>query len=106
MCLETTNITGLSNWNWESDYMVHKCIVPSSRSVVGFRSKSKYDIDVREFLVTERNEIMRRTISEDIKDYIQRNHEDWDFFCSRQEGSFDYRADIIKTFISETIGCS
>jgi hypothetical protein len=104
MCLETTNIKGLSNWNWEGDHIVHECIVPSSRPVIGFPDKRKYDIDVREFLITERNEIMKRTIHEDIKKHILSQHGgDWEFFCSRLPGSFDYRADIIRTFVSETI---
>jgi len=104
MCLETTNIKGLSNWNWEGDHIVHECIVPSSRPVVGFRDKRKYDIDVREFLVSERNEIMKRTIREDIKKYLlSQPGGDWEFFGSRLPGSFDYRADVIRTFVSETI---
>jgi hypothetical protein len=44
MCLETTNIKGLSNWNWEGDHIMHECIVPSSRPVVGFPAKRKYDM--------------------------------------------------------------
>jgi len=104
MCLETTNIKGLSNWNWEGDHIVHECIVPSSRPVVGFPGKRQYDIDVREFLVTERNEIMRKTIREDIKKHVlSQPGGDWEFFGSRLAGSFDYRADVIRTFVSETI---
>jgi hypothetical protein len=104
MCLETTNIIGLSNWNWEGDHIVHECIVPSSRPVVGFQGNRKYDIDVREFLVTERNEIMKKTIHEDIKTHLlSQPGGDWEFFVSRKTGSFDYRADVIRTFVSETI---
>lgn len=104
MCLQTTNIKGLSNWNWEGDQIVHDCIVPSSRPVVGIPGKRKYDIDVREFLVTERNEIMKRTIREDIKKHVlSQPGGDWEFFGSRREGSFDYRADVIRTYVSETI---
>lgn len=104
MCLETTNISGLSNWNWEGDRIVHECIVPSSRPVVGLNNNMQYDIDVREFLVTEHNEIMKRTIHEDIKNYIRSQPGgNWQFFESRERGSFDYRADIIRTFVSETI---
>jgi len=104
MCLETTNIKGLSNWNWEGDHIVHECIVPSSRPVVGFHGKKKYDIDVREFLITERNEIMKRTIQKDIKKHLlSQPGGNWEFFGSRLRGSFDYRADVIRTFVSETI---
>jgi hypothetical protein len=104
MCLETINIKGLSNWNWEGDHIVHECIVPSSRPVVGFPGQEKYDIDVREFLVTERNEIIKKTIRLDVKRYLlAQQGGNWEFFNSRDEGAFDYRADVIRTFVSETI---
>jgi hypothetical protein len=104
MCLEISHIRGLSNWNWEGDHIHHECIAPSSRPVVGCGGKKNYDIDVREFLITERNEIMKRTIREDIRKYLNaRSGEDWSFFCSREPGSFDYRANVIRAFVSETI---
>ncbi|TAL26645.1 MAG: transglutaminase domain-containing protein [Nitrospirae bacterium] len=103
MCLVTSNIEKLSRWNWEGDEIIHKCIVPSSRYVVGASTRKKYDIDVREFLITERNEIMRKTIKEDIKSYIQSKGGDWNLFQERTSGAFDYRANIIRTYVSETI---
>jgi hypothetical protein len=61
MCFTLAKILPHDRWNWDGDRIVHECIVPSSRPVPGYLlKKSSYDIDVREFLVTERNEVMRR----------------------------------------------
>lgn len=104
MCLETSAKRNISQWNWDGDYIVHKCIVPSSRPVVGFTRTHHYDIDAREFLVTSRNEVMRRTVDVDIKAFVeQREADGWEWFQSRERGSFDYRASVIKEFVSDHI---
>lgn len=104
MCLETIAKRNISQWNWDGDYIVHKCIVPSSRPVVGFARTHQYDIDVREFLVSSRNEVMRRTIDKDIMEFVKEKAADgWELFQSRDRGSFDYRASVIKEFVSEHI---
>jgi len=72
MCLTLSPLVNLHRWNWDGDRIVHECIVPSSRPVVGRTgSRSQYDIDVREFLVTERNEIMRRTLAQDVPSFAR-----------------------------------
>ena len=77
--------------------------VPSSRPPVG-HSDGNYDIDVREFLVNERNVVMRRTLEVDIKKFIAKlPHASWDLFRSRDPGSFDFRAHIIAEFVSQKI---
>ena len=59
MCLTQTTIHGLDRYNWDGDEIVPVSIVPSSRPVVGVKGKNDYPIDVREFLVTDRNELRR-----------------------------------------------
>jgi Transglutaminase-like superfamily len=105
MCFTLAKILPHDRWNWDGDRIVHECIVPSSRPVPGYLlKKSSYDIDVREFLVTERNEVMRRTLRVDIKSFVQTTPgANWGLFQSRSEGSFDHRAHLIAAFVAETI---
>ena len=105
MCFTLSIIAPHDRWNWDGDRILHECIVPASRPVPGYsQKKSSYDIDVREFLVTERNEVMRKTLKEDIKSFVQSTPgADWGLFQSRAEGSFDHRAHLIAAFVSEKI---
>ncbi len=103
MCMPQSPVVGLARWNWEGDRIVHKCIVPSSRPVIGSKGK-QYDIDVREFLVSERNEVLARTLEKDVAAFIKRKGASVDRFHSRNAGDFDFRAAIIESFVSATIG--
>src|SRR5512139_2691652 len=105
MCFTLSIIAPHGRWNWDGDHIIHECIVPASRPVPGYPpKKSSYDIDVREFLVSERNEVMRKTLREDIKSFVQTTPgADWELFQSRSEGSFDHRAHLITAFVSEKI---
>ena len=62
MCFAPSNVTDLSRWNWDGDVIVQQPIVPSGRRVVGVRSRRSYDIDVREFLTSNRNAVMERVL--------------------------------------------
>lgn len=105
MCVSRTRRPGLGRFNWDGDCIVHECIVPSSRPVAGSRSRKGYDIDVREFLVTARNEVVRRTLHRDLQRYVAgMPGGDWGLFTSRQQGSFDYRVRVIAAFVADTIG--
>ncbi len=105
MCFTLSKVVPHDRWNWDGDRIVHECIVPSSRPVPGYPlKKSSYDIDVREFLVTERNEVMRKTLRVDIKSFVQTAPgANWELFQSRSEGSFDHRAHLIAAFVAEKI---
>jgi hypothetical protein len=105
MCFTLSKIAPHDRWNWDGDHIIHECIVPASRPVPGYpRMKSSYDIDVREFLVTERNEVMRKTLMEDIKSFVLATPgANWELFQSRSEGSFDHRAHLIAAFVAEKI---
>jgi len=101
MCFTTPGVTLLTKWNWDGDSIVHDCVVPSARPVVGIRSpRNEYAIDVREFLVTEKNALMRRTLNEDMCRFIQQVGGDWDLFNSRKASSFDYRAAMVTAFVA------
>jgi hypothetical protein len=104
MCLVDSSLRNLSRWNWDGDVIIRESVVPSSRPVVGQRSQRKqYDIDVREFLVTEDNAVMRRTLAEQIPIFLKGIGGDPGLFQSRSRGAFDYRADIISAFVAEKI---
>jgi hypothetical protein len=94
-------VKALNKWNWDGDEIIHESIVPSSRPIVG--EKQEYDIDVREFLVHENNTVLRRELFENIKAYVEKQGGDWNQFLERKPGSFDYRANIIWAYTSETI---
>lgn len=102
MCITRDRRQQLDRWNWDGDFVVHDCIVPSNRPAVG--SRRHYDIDVREFLLTERNEVMRRTVHEELRRFVQcRPDGDWARFQSRAAGAFDYRASVVADFVAQRI---
>ncbi len=104
MCLSPTNVHGLSGWNWDGDYIVPVPIVPSSRPVVGEPNKGQYEIDVREFLVSDRNALIQKTLREKVEGYIRTlPGGDIQLFRSRLEKSFDYRAHVIASYVADTI---
>ena len=104
MCLMRSPIRNVSRWNWDGDVIIRESVVPSSRPVVGSHSPSRqYDIDVREFLVTEDNAVMRRTLQEDISAFLKELGGDAVFFRSRDKGAFDYRANILSAFVARKI---
>jgi hypothetical protein len=104
MCLTNSRVDGLRSWNWDGERIIHDSIVPSSRPVV-LRQTGWYDIDVREFLVSKDNAIMRRTLERDIRKFIEKlEGASWELFLARTPGSFDLRAYVVTEFVSEKIG--
>jgi hypothetical protein len=90
------------NWNWDGDQIIYESIVPSGRPAIG--SKKHYLVDVREFILTERNEVMHKTLNEDVRKFIEKiKYGSWEKFQKRDPGCFDYRADIISTFVAYNI---
>ena len=103
MCFSFSKVHQPSRWNWDGDRIVHESIIPSSRPPIG-RSGGNYDIDAREFLVSERNVVMRRTLEVDIRKFIAKlPGASWELFRSRDAGSFDFRAHIITEYVSRKI---
>jgi len=103
MCLSKPIVRWPRRFNWDGDRIVHEAIVPSSRPVVGRRSGG-YDIDVREFLVSDRNAVMGRALRVDLKTFVEGvEGGDWELFSSRGPGSFDHRADMIAAFVGREV---
>lgn len=103
MCFANSRVNGLRRWNWDGECIIHDSVVPSSRPVV-MQQTGWYDIDVREFLVSKDNAIMRRTLERDVRKFIEElEGASWDLFLSRDFGSFDLRAYVITEFVSKKV---
>ncbi|MEI6436481.1 MAG: transglutaminase domain-containing protein [Bacteroidota bacterium] len=104
MCFTENTVKNLHKWNWDGDVIIHNPIVPSSRPAVGEAPGDEYDIDVREFMVTEKNALIQRVLKKDIERFIRVELKGRPtFFRSKKERSFDYRAHVILAWVSENI---
>src|ERR1700712_3973225 len=103
MCLSSQTIKGLTEWNWDGDIIIHDSVVPASRWVIGYPEKREYSIDVREFLISDKNELIKCTLQEQLKKFIASASGSWDLFSSLRPNSFDYRVDMIPAWVSEHI---
>ena len=105
MCLQNAVVYS-HRWNWDGDRIVPETIVPSGRPVVGGRKQ--YLADVREYLASSQNAVLRHTINDDVQKLVRRLHGKqanryWNLFCSREPGSFDFRARMVRAYVSEHI---
>lgn len=103
MCLHHPVIANLSQYNWDGDRIIFDSIVPSSRSPIGRTEGGEYDIDVREFLVSENNAVIKRTLQKDLPKFMRHIQAKPSQFLKRSKGAFDFRANIIAAFVSENI---
>lgn len=100
MCISSSNVSFAPGVNWDGDYIIKNCKVPSSHVAIG--TKIKYETDVREFLVTEKNAVMQETLRIKVQEFMKTD-EQREYFNSRTEGSFDFRVFTIMSFIKKTI---
>jgi hypothetical protein len=104
MCLTLSPIRGLRSWNWEGDRILHECIVPSGRVAVGYsEARYEYPIDVREFLVAERNEVLRSVLRKDLVAFAEKRGVSADILGSRKPGAFDLRAAMVNAYVSHAV---
>src|SRR5436189_3485423 len=90
MCLQISLVKPWDSWNWEGDEIVHRPIIPASRTIPN--KKNRYPIDIREFLTTTDNAVVSENLGELIQDL---STSDQACFRSHSKGSFDFRADTI-----------
>ena len=98
MCFQTSLVKSWNDWNWNGDEIVHLPIVPASRPIPGSRTKTRYKIDVREYLTTTNNAVVGERLGTIIK-ALPAN--DQALFRSHSRGSFDFRADTILESFSD-----
>ena len=90
MCLQVSLVKPWNSWNWAGDEIVHRPIIPATRTIP--KTKKRYPIDIREFLTTTDNAV----VSEQLGALIGRLSTDQQLcFRNRSPGSFDFRADTI-----------
>lgn len=103
MCLYHPRISDFGKWNWDGDRIIFDSIVPSSRAPVGRRSMKEYDIDVREFLVTEKNAVVKRVLREELPAFCAEQNVPRGCMEDRGPGAFDLRAHQIAAFVAQRI---
>ncbi|MBZ5589903.1 MAG: transglutaminase-like domain-containing protein [Acidobacteriia bacterium] len=82
-------------WHWAGDEIVQEPIIPASRKVPGSR-KNRYEIDIREFLSTETNAVVRNRLRE-LASKLPTDEKV--LFRSRTRGGFDLRARRIAEYV-------
>src|SRR6267378_6878826 len=92
MCFQTSLVKSWNDWNWNGDEIVHRPIVPASRAIPGAKNKTRYPIDIREYLTTTNNAVVGERLSDLIKKLPPDGQS---LFRSHAKGSFDFRADTI-----------
>lgn len=109
MCMTGSMVSPIADTNYDGGRIIHECIVPSSRHVIN--ADMDYDIDVREFLVSTKNEVILKTIRKDVKAFLLERFGErsfvpgesmnaWEFFTSRLPGSYDFRVRIICEYVA------
>jgi hypothetical protein len=98
MCFTLSHVSTTGRWNWEGDEIVHDPIILASRLIPN--EKKRYDIDIREFLLTKDNAVIGREIGKIISALPFDRQA---FFRSHSEGSFDYRVQVITSYMAESI---
>ena len=99
MCSSHDHIINSSKWNWDGDSIVLDPVIPKTRKVIG--SDTQYDIDVREFMTSVDNAVVKRTLDK-IKEKITLA-EHRELFSARKEGAFDFKILVLKEYISDEI---
>ena len=96
MCMQASEVKPYQRWHWAGDHIVQDTVVEASRRVPG--TKQRYDIDIREYLGTTSNAVVRRKLLETIGALPAAEQAQ---FLSDQPGSFDFRADRMAEKMSE-----
>jgi hypothetical protein len=102
MCLESCPLGGIANQSWQDAQVVHQTVLPSHRPVVG--SRRTYAIDVREFVVTDKNALLAQTLNNDLSLFAKTlDKRGGERFRERGPGCFDFRARVIVGWVLQNI---
>lgn len=85
-------------YNWDGDRIIHDSTVSRTRTIPG--TKKKYEVDIRELLLSEHNTVVKAAL-EGIKERLPIKM--YNRFIERKEGCFDFRIQIIKEFVEHTV---
>jgi len=99
MCFQSTSVRSIQRYHWAGDEIVHEPIIPASRTIAGTRKRS-YPIDIREYLSTEGNAVIRghlRALVQELSPAEQAR------FSSERVGSFDFRVQAVCDYLGRTV---
>lgn len=99
MCMRTTSVIGTGGWNWAGDDVVFDRIVPSKRKIAN--SKLDYEIDIRQFLTSTNNAIIRRAMDEAVGSL--KSASERELFFRRHDGAFDHRVLVLAAYVGRKI---
>jgi len=85
-------------YNWDGDRIIHDSTVSRTRTIPG--TKKKYEVDIRELLLSEHNSVVKAAL-EGIKERLPIKM--YNRFIERKEGCFDFRIQIITGDSSKTV---
>jgi|WetSurMetagenome_2_1015567.scaffolds.fasta_scaffold00156_29 hypothetical protein len=98
MCRTHQHLINSNSWSWDGNQIEPNTIIPNCRKISGMHTL--YNVDIRQFITSVENKIVKNTL-EDIYERLPPVHKAK--FTSRKEGSFDFRVDVIKEYISQQI---
>lgn len=97
MCLRACSAVQ-GSFNWEGDEIVADPVVLAGRHIPG--TKKRYPIDIREYLISEHNAVVRNALRE-IETSLTGSARD--LFGARVAGAFDHRVRSICDYLARTI---
>ncbi len=100
MCLNTSQVIRPRQWNWSGDVIVANTVVRAMR--LSPYLKTRYDVDIRDYLGIENNAVLKKTIGEILSHLTPSEKE---LFTSKRPGSFDFRALRVLAYMEENIHC-
>jgi len=99
MCLQPTSVSSIQRYHWGGDEIVHEPIIPASRTIARTRQRS-YPIDIREYLSTESNAVIRAHLRALVKGLGPAEQA---LFGSGAAGSFDFRMQAVCDYVSQQL---
>ncbi|RFO97029.1 hypothetical protein DIC66_11120 [Rhodoferax lacus] len=102
MCLQQSRMTGIHQWNWDGDVILFDAVLPSGRPTIA-PPHQPYAMDVRQYVATENNAVIRKTLVKEVAAYMHRKSMSRARFTKRGKGAFDYRVHVLTNFVGERI---
>jgi hypothetical protein len=97
--MQMTGLRPYQKWHWAGDEIVYDAVIPAARRIPNTKRRI-YPIDIRGFLSIESNAVLRHALHQMIG---RLTAEDARRFFDRKPGSFDFRAQVVKEFLSAEV---
>jgi hypothetical protein len=91
--MQKSAVRPYQKWHWAGDEIAFSPVIPAARRVAGSRRRG-YDIDIREYLSIEGNAVVRHWLEKEVIGRLPKAERLR--FLFRAQGSFDFRADVIR----------